>query len=171
MSESACGVLGIGRGSRRFDSGYAVRQAGPMTRLRPTARRALTAAALAALVVPLMACSGDSEAQAFCDQAEAAFAEFSASDELGDDPAEFAQVVSDQSDGFASIEPPSEISGEWGVLTRVYADLDDALSSIDVSDTEAYSQVLADFSELADTEELTTAFDTIGSYLGENCEG
>lgn len=171
MSESACGVLGVGQVSRRFDSGYAVRQAGPMTRLRPTARLALIAAALSAFIVPLTACSGNDEAQAFCDQAEAAFAEVSASDQLGDDPAEFAQAVSDQSDGFASIEPPSEISGEWGVLTQVYADLDDALSSVDLSDTESYSQVLADFSEMANAEKLTTAFDAIGSYLSENCEG
>lgn len=140
-----------------------------MTRLRPTARRALAAVALATLVVPLAACSG--EAQVFCDRAEAAFAEISASEELGDDPVKFAQAVSDQRDVFASLESPSEISGDWNVLTRMFADLDAALSGIDLSDAESFSRVMGDFSEQVGAEELTTAFDNIGSYLSENCEG
>jgi hypothetical protein len=121
-------------------------------------------------VVPLAACSGGDDVQAFCDQGEETFAEVDATGALGDDPEAFAQAVTDLHDGFASMDPPEEISAEWGQFTDLFGGLDESLQGIDVTDQEAFLGALTDFSETAGSDDLTEASDTISTFITENCE-
>lgn len=139
---------------------------------RRLVRRAVPSLAALALVVPLAACSSDGtdEAQDFCDAGEQAFSELDATGALGDDPEAFAQAVSDLHDGFASLDAPDAIAADWSTFTDAFGDLDASLQAIDVTDTDAFAQALTDFSERAESDEITTASDNISTYLSENCE-
>jgi hypothetical protein len=137
---------------------------------RPAVRRALAGVALAALVVPLAACSGGDDVQAFCDQGEEAMAEVDAAGSLGNDPEAFAQAISDARDGFESVEAPEEIAADWETFTRTFADLDDALDEVDPTDQEAFTAVLSDFAETASSDDLSTAGDNLSTYVTENCD-
>jgi hypothetical protein len=137
---------------------------------RPAVRRALAGVALAALVVPLAACSGGDDVQAFCDQGEEAMAEVDAAGSLGNDPEAFAQAISDARDGFESVEAPEEIAADWETFTRTFADLDDALDEVDPTDQEAFTAVLSEFAETASSDDLSTAGDNLSTYVTENCD-
>jgi hypothetical protein len=137
---------------------------------RPAVRRVLAGVTLAALVVPLAACSGEDEVQAFCDQGEEAMAEVDAAGSLGNDPEGFAQAISDARDGFESVEAPEEIAGDWETFTQTFGDLDDALDEIDPTDQEAFTAALSEFAERASSEELSTAGDNLSTYITENCD-
>lgn len=140
--------------------------------VRPSARRrTLAGLALAALVVPLAACSGGGDdVQAFCDQGEDAIAEVDAAGSLGTDPEAFAQAIADAREGFESIDAPAEIEDDWAVFTSTFGDLDDALQDIDPTDQEAFTAALQEFSETADSEDLSTAGDNLSTYISENCD-
>jgi hypothetical protein len=142
---------------------------------RRLVRRAVPSVVLLALVVaPLAACGSgdgtDDEAQDFCDAGEEAFSELEATGALGDDPEAFAAAVTELHEGFASLQPPEEIAADWSTFTAAFGDLDDALQSIDLSDEDAFAQALTDFSEQAESDEITTASDSISTYLSANCE-
>jgi hypothetical protein len=137
---------------------------------RPAVRRALAGVALAALVVPLAACSGGDDVQTFCDQGEEAMAEVDAAGSLGNDPEAFAQAISDARDGFESVEAPEEIAADWETFTRTFADLDDALDEVDPTDQEAFTGVLSEFAETASSDDLSTAGDNLSTYVTENCD-
>jgi hypothetical protein len=137
---------------------------------RPAVRRALAGVALAALVVPLTACSGGDDVQAFCDQGEEAMAEVDAAGSLGNDPEAFAQAISDARDGFESVEAPEEIAADWETFTQTFADLDDALDEVDPTDQEAFTAVLSEFAETASSDDLSTAGDNLSTYVTENCD-
>lgn len=141
---------------------------------RRTRRRALPAAALLVLVPSialLAACSGGGDdVQAFCDGAEESLAGIEATGSLGDDPEAFADAISEQRQGFDALEPPAEIADDWATFTGAFADLDDALQAVDTTDQDAVNQVLTDFSESADSEELSTASDNVGTFLTESCD-
>lgn len=142
---------------------------GVMTPPRRGVRRALSVLAAGALALSLAACSGG-DADAFCSEAEEAFANVDATGALGDDPEAFADAIAEQRQGFESIEPPDEIADAWATFTATFAELDDALQAVDTSDQEAVNEALAGFSGSADGEELSDASDRIGTYLTENCE-
>lgn len=135
-----------------------------------TRRRALAGLALAALVVPLAACSGGDDVQAFCDQGEDAIAEVDAAGSLGSDPEAFAQAISDAREGFESIDAPADIEDDWAVFTSMFGDLDDALQDIDPADQEAFTAALQEFSETASSEDLSTAGDNLSTFITENCD-
>ncbi|WP_454050773.1 hypothetical protein [Cellulomonas sp. Marseille-Q8402] len=139
---------------------------------RPSVRRhAWAGLAVAALVVPLAACSGGGDdVQAFCDQGEDAIAEVDAAGSLGSDPEAFAQAISDAREGFESVEAPAEIEDDWAVFTRTFGDLDDALQDIDATDQEAFTAALQEFAETADSEDLSTAGDNLSTFITENCD-
>lgn len=147
-----------------------------MSRTRPARpsvrRRTLAGLALAALVVPLAACSGGGEddVQAFCDQGEEAIAEVDAAGSLGSDPEAFAQAIADAREGFESVSAPAEIEDDWAVFTSTFGDLDDALQDIDATDQEAFTAALQDFAETADSDDLSTAGDNLSTYISENCD-
>lgn len=141
---------------------------------RRTRRHALTAVAVAVLVPAsalLAACSsGGDDVQAFCDGAQESLAGIDATGSLGDDPEAFAAAISEQRRGFDALQPPEEIAADWEVFTRAFADLDDALQAVDTTDQDAVNQALTEFSESADSEELSTASDNVGTFLTESCD-
>lgn len=142
-------------------------------RTRRSRRRALPVALLAVLLPAsalLAACSsGGDDVQAFCDGAEESLAGIDATGSLGDDPEAFAEAISEQRQGFDALQPPEEIAADWETFTRAFADLDDALQAVDTSDQDAVNQALTEFSESADSEELATASDNVGTFLTESC--
>jgi hypothetical protein len=139
--------------------------------VRPSARRRRrTVLALAALVLPLAACSGGDDVQAFCDQGEDAIAEVDAAGSLGTDPEAFAQAIADAREGFEAVDAPGEIEDDWAVFAGTFGDLDDALQDIDPTDQEAFTAALQEFSETASSEDLATAGDNLSTYITENCD-
>lgn len=156
----------------RLDGRADVRQAGRMSRrlAMTPARRLLAGVALAALALPLAACSGEDQVQAFCDDGESAIAEIDAAGSLGDDPEAFAEAVADAREGFEGVEAPDEIADDWAVFTRTFGDLDDALQDIDPSDQEAFTAALTEFAETANSDDLSTAGDNLSTYISENCD-
>lgn len=137
----------------------------------PARHRAWAGLAVAALVVPLAACSGgDDDVQAFCDQGEEAIAEVDAAGSLGSDPEAFAQAIADAREGFESVEAPAEIEEDWAVFTSTFGDLDDALQDIDATDQEAFTAALQEFAETANSDDLATAGDNLSTYISENCD-
>ena len=143
-----------------------------MTLPRPAVRRALPVLAAGALALGLTGCSDDADDTSadFCSQAEEAFARVDATGALGDDPEAFAAAVTEQREGFESIEAPPEIADAWATFTTVFAQLDDALQDVDTTDQEAVSAALAEFSESAEADDLSDASDRIGTYLTESCD-
>jgi hypothetical protein len=137
---------------------------------RPAARRALAGVALAALAVPLAACSGGGDVQAFCEGGEEATAEMDAAGSLANDPEAFADTVSQVRDSFDELEAPDDIAADWEVFTSTFGDLDDSLSEIDPTDQEAFVGALTEFSENAQSEDLAEASDNLSTYFAENCE-
>lgn len=147
------------------------RRAAALRPSRRAARGALAGAALLALVVPLAACSGDDDkVQAFCSAGEDAMTEITAAGSLSDDPAAFADAISDARDQFDEVEAPDDIADSWGVFTSTFAELDDALADIDPTDQEAFTAALQEFAEQADSEDLATASDDLSAFTTENCE-
>lgn len=138
--------------------------------IRRTRRRSLSVAVLVPSFALLAACSsGGDDVQAFCDGAQESLAGVEATGSLGDDPEAFAAAIAEQRRGFDALEPPAEIAADWDTFTSAFADLDDALQGVDTTDQDAVNQVLTDFSESADSEELSTASDNVGTFLTESC--
>jgi hypothetical protein len=140
-------------------------------------RRARSLAVLpvvAALLVPLSACSGGGEdedaVQEFCDQGEQTFAEVDATGSLGSDPEAFAEAVTNLHEGFVAMDPPAEIAAEWEQIGDLFGQLDDSLQSIDLTDQAAFQAALTEFSETAGSEDATAASDAIGTFLTDSCE-
>ena len=136
----------------------------------PVARRTLVGVALAGLLVPLAACSGGGDAQAFCEGGEDAITQIDAAGSLGNDPEAFAAAIGEARDKFEAVEAPDEIADDWQVFTDMFGQLDDALSDIDVTDQEAFTAAISEFSQSADSEDLTTAGDDLSTYITENCD-
>jgi hypothetical protein len=131
----------------------------------------VTSVALVPVAALLAACSSEGDdVQAFCDGAQGSLAGIDATGSLGDDPAAFAAAISEQRQGFDALRPPREIAADWETFTQAFADLDDALQAVDTSDQDAVNQALTEFSASADSEELSTASDNVGTFLTESCD-
>lgn len=131
----------------------------------------LAPVACLALLLPLAACTGggQDDATTFCDQGESSLAEIDAAGALSDDPAGFADAVSEISDGFAQADPPSEIADDWRTLGGVFADLDASLQDVDPEDQDAFAAALTDFSEQANSTALADASDRVSTYISTTC--
>ena len=134
------------------------------------ARRALVGVGVAGLLVPLAACSGGGDAEAFCRDGEDAITQIDAAGSLGNDPEAFAAAIGEAREKFEAVRAPDEIVDDWQVFTDMFGQLDDALSDIDVTDQEAFTQALTEFSQSAESEDLTTAGDSLSTYITENCD-
>lgn len=142
-----------------------------MSRRRPArSRQLLSGLALGALLLPLAACSGGGDTEAFCQGGEDATAEMTAAGELANDPQAFADAISDARAGFEDLDAPEEIAADWEVFTTTFGELDDSLQEIDPTDQEAFLNALTEFSEQADSDDLTTASDNLSTFFAENCE-
>ncbi|HEY0188697.1 MAG TPA: hypothetical protein VGC67_14495 [Cellulomonas sp.] len=139
---------------------------------RRSLHRAVSSLTLVVLVaLPLAACGDDAttDSRDFCDSGMEQLSEVEATGAYADEPEEFADAVTELHDGFESIEAPAAIATDWATLSQLFADLDDTLQSIDLSDSDAFSAALSDYSDRADTDEITTASDNISNYFTENC--
>jgi hypothetical protein len=90
---------------------------------------------------------GDAGAQAFCTEAEQAFAEISngldAADPNSLDTALDASVAA-----FDRIEPPAEIASDWDALQQAFAGLRDAVAGVDLNTTAGQTAVQQAVSDL-----------------------
>lgn len=131
-------------------------------------RRSLLLVAAAVLTLPLVAaCSGDEPD--FCTQGEAAIAQGDATGALIDDPEAFAEGVTEVRKIFDDTDAPDEIADDWGALTDMYDQLDEALRDIDVTDSAAFTAALNDFAEVAGSQELADSSDAVSTYFSAHC--
>ncbi|WP_265520338.1 hypothetical protein [Oerskovia flava] len=137
-----------------------------------TTRRTITktagALAAGALALSLSACGGDS-IEAFCNtgsEFETAF------DDLNpEDPDAVAAAFGDLADEMEAVDAPSEISGDWDVLTGVidsFASTFDDLSGIDPTDPEYAERMMGVMDEFQ-ADEVQTAGENVQAFTEENC--
>jgi hypothetical protein len=111
--------------------------------------------------------AGDAEAQAFCTEAQQAFAQIS-NDLDAADPNSLGAALDQSVDAFDQIEPPAEIASDWDALQQAFAGLRDAVAGVDITTTEGQARVQQ---AVADLE--TQAADPqarVQQYVDTHCE-
>ena len=114
------------------------------------------------------ASSGDAEVAAFCAQAES-FAQ-SAGELQNATPDTVVPVLQQTVTAFDDVEPPAEISGDWGVVGDALHSFSDTAGSLDVTSQEgatAFQQAADDFLGVFSGPEGTNVSD----YVTSNCPG
>lgn len=133
---------------------------------RHTLRRALGPLALAALVLPVAACSGDDpDPAAFCDSARDALEASSLNVETGE---EFQAALADMAADIRDISAPSEIADEWNTFRDAVVGMEREVAATDGSD-EAVQQALVDYNTDVDSDALADANDALSDYVTETC--
>lgn len=167
----------------------------PTTTLRATLRTTLSAAAALALLTACgggsddtaapasgastssaatssSAASGSSgaggpEAQAFCTEAEGAFADLQSATTSAD-PSAIPALFAEASTRLDAIEPPAEISEPWGVLTGALGTAVANVQGLDLNTPEGQQAFVAEFTQLQNT--ATDAQAQVESYVTANCD-
>ncbi|WP_131801809.1 hypothetical protein [Klenkia soli] len=109
----------------------------------------------------------DSEAQAFCSEAQGAFSDLQSATTSAD-PSAIPALFAEASAKLDTIQPPAEISEPWGVLT---AALDTAVANVqglDLNTPEGQQAFVTEFTQLQNT--ATDAQAEVESYVTANCD-
>ncbi|WP_222270182.1 hypothetical protein [Modestobacter marinus] len=112
------------------------------------------------------AAGGDSEAQAFCTEAEQAFAQITNGLDAAD-PNSLDAALEESVAVFDRIEPPAEIAPDWDALQQAFAGLRDAVAGVDLNTTEgqmAVQEAVADLESRAADPQAR-----VQQYVDTNC--
>lgn len=125
--------------------------------------------AVAALIVPLAACSSepDPALEAFCADGAAVFEESTAAS--SQDPAEFLATAEDLSQRFAAVDPPEAIADDWQQVADTTINMYDALKDVDTADSTAFAEAFTAYRETVDVDRNTEATTAVSDYISENC--
>jgi hypothetical protein len=113
--------------------------------------------------------SSDEDVQAFCTQAEAAFAQVSGPlDAAGADATDVPAALEAAVSALGAIDPPAEIADDWATSQQAFVGLRDVVDSVDLSTAEGQAAV-----EQAVTDLSTQAGDAqtnIDAWITANCD-
>lgn len=123
--------------------------------------------AVAALIVPLAACSSDPELEAFCADGAAVFAESTAAS--SQDPAEFLATAEDLAQRFAAVEPPEDIAIDWEQVADTTINMYEALKDVDTADSTAFADAFTAYRATVDVDRNTEATTAVSDYISANC--
>ncbi|WP_369139374.1 hypothetical protein [Modestobacter versicolor] len=111
--------------------------------------------------------TSDEDVQAFCTEAESIFTELSSGLDAAQ-PEQLSATLDQGVSALGELEPPAEISADWGVLQQAFTGLRDAVAGADLTTPEGQASVQQAVTDLsASSGEAQTNLDT---WVTENCD-
>jgi len=110
---------------------------------------------------------GDTEADAFCTEAQEVFTDLESAGTTGD-PAALPGLLAEASERISAIEAPAEISGSWDTLTQAFAGIVADTQGLDLSTAEGQAAFTSALGSLQG--EAATAQTDVQTYVQANCD-
>ena len=111
--------------------------------------------------------TSDSDAQAFCTEAESVLTGVSSSLETAD-PSQLAPTLDQAVTDLEAVEAPEEISADWETAKDAFAGLRDAVAGADLATPEGQAQVQDAVAALET--DATESQERLDAWITENCD-